>query len=627
MISAIRNKFGSKLLDFFIWISIIIFVGLYLIPSGQNDQKAGEWAICVNNETLPYQEYLLVLENQRKAGGKNEETNKKEVIEALTLMLLMQSLENKMNILIKPEAVRAKLQKILPGLVDNNGSIDIEQLKAKMGQEGFGKDELESITGHLALVEKQIVQELKNEIINNVMIGSLYIPKFALDSYYNSEYALKQFSVLKASYEKYHHDIAKHKIEDSALKAFFDQQNIANKKYWNTELRSGLVWSFKPEGFDIKVTDKQIKNYYDRNRKDEFVKQAPKVQVRRILVSSQDQAGQIRADLANDASRFEELAKINSIDKQSASKGGLLDFFGENEVDISLSDAAFELRADGEISEVIQTSKGFEIIQRVSKSKIEFKSLEEVKSEIVKKITTQQFEKLFPINARRIIAEAVKNPEILTKFAESKKAVKKQLTNVAISSVNPEIIKLYELKKVDQKAFLLLADHGEIVVVTGITPAQVQDFEKIKHTVLVDYQKEMAIREIKKQLAAAKESLEAGKSAKNVAHELGLEYDHTPFVNKESASALKKDLPLDLLWSLQVEGSTRSSIIDQGGHHNGYVAKIEQIKAPTASDLLTKKSETKLQLFSKYRAGLDGSFIASLRKNGTIKVNTAIINV
>ena len=71
MISAIRNRFGSKLLDFFIWISIFIFVGLYLIPGGQNNQKSAEWAISVNNETLPYGEYLLALENQRKKSAKH----------------------------------------------------------------------------------------------------------------------------------------------------------------------------------------------------------------------------------------------------------------------------------------------------------------------------------------------------------------------------------------------------------------------------------------------------------------------------------------------------------------------------------------------------------------------------
>lgn len=627
MISAIRNKFGSRLLDFFIWMSIFIFVGLYLIPGGQNGQKSAEWAISVNNETLPYQEYLLVLENQRKMGGKLEESHKKEVIEALTIMLLMQSLENKMNLLIKPEVIRAKLQKALPGLVNSDGSIDIEQLKAKMGQEGFGKAELESLASNLQLVEKQITQELKNEVLNNVLVGSLYLPQFALNNYYNSEYALKQYAILKASYEKYHHEVNKHKIEDGVLKAFFDQQNIASKKYWTTELRSGVIWSFKPDSFDIKITDKQIKSYYDRNRKDEFVKQAPKIQVRRILVANQDQAGLIRAELANDASRFEELAKAHSIDKQSAGKGGLLDFFGENELDKNLSAAAFELRADGEISEVIETSSGFEIIQRVTKSKIEFKPLEEVSADIAKKLSLQQFEKLFPINARRIIAESVKNPQALAQFATSKKASQRSVSRVSNSFTDHQISKLYELKKVDQKAFLINAKHGEIIVLTGIEPAQVQDFEKIKHTVLIDYHKAMTIKAIEKQLDAAKEALKSGKAAKQVAHELGLEYEHTPFVSKEHASALKKDAPLNLLWSLRTAGAVRSAIVEQAGHSNGYVAKLEQIKQPAPDDLAAKKSETKLQLFSKYRTSLDGSFIASLRKNGTIKVNTAIINV
>jgi hypothetical protein len=106
-----------------------------------------------------------------------------------------------------------------------------------------------------------------------------------------------------------------------------------------------------------------------------------------------------------------------------------------------------------------------------------------------------------------------------------------------------------------------------------------------------------------------------------------LEYEQTPFVSKAKATELKKTTPLDLLWSLRAVGSIKSAIVEQDGHANGYLVKIEQIKQPTEQDLAAKKNETKLQLFGSYRTSLDASFIASLRKNGTIKVNTAIINV
>lgn len=622
MISAIRNKFGSRLLDFFIWLSLIVFVGLYLIPSGKNGQKSAEWALSVNDEILPYSEYMQILESQRK-NGKND-LNKKDIIEALTNKLLMQSLINKMNIVIKQESVNAKLQKILPGLVNSDGVIDAEQLKIQLSQSGLDQ------TGMQELVEnviQQVKDELQAEVLNSALIGSLYIPNFVLNNYYNAEYAQKQFVILTAPYKKYQDQLNKHKVDDSDLRTFFDQQNIATKRYWTKETRSCEVYTFTPVNFGMQVTDKQIKAYYDRNRKTEFVKQAAQVQVRRILLDSQDQAGQIRADLANDAGQFEALAKKHSLDKQSAVKGGLLDFFGENERESALSEAAFELRADGEISEVIQTKEGFEIIQRVAKKAVEFRPLAEVKNLIEQKVLAQQFEKLFPINARRIIAQAATQPEAFGEFIKDKKAVKKTISHALASPQDRIITKLFELKKPEQKVFITDSNKGEIIVLKTVVPAQVQDFEKIKETVLQDYKKAKTIELIKKQLDQANLELKAGKNPKNIAQEFGLEYELTPLAVRSDANKLKKELPLELLWSLRMPGGTKIEVDAHVAHPNGYLVKLERIEQPTPTELLAKKSSAKMQLFSAYREGLDRSFVAYLRKNGTIKLNTAIINV
>ena len=73
-------------------------------------------------------------------------------------------------------------------------------------------------------------------------------------------------------------------------------------------MRSGTVWTFGPSDFGIKVTDKQIKNYYDRYRREEFVKQQPKVQVRRILIAvDKDKSARV-ANPAND----QELNKLEA---------------------------------------------------------------------------------------------------------------------------------------------------------------------------------------------------------------------------------------------------------------------------------------------------------------------------
>lgn len=655
MISAIRNKFGSRLLDFFIWLAIITFVLLYLIPGGKNANKSEEWAISVNNEKISFQEYANMLENRRKMGVKQEfesnrqreETYKKETIEALTDMLLVQSLENELNIELKPEMIRARLEKILPDMVNSDGTVNIELLRAKLQQNGRSLSEIEMIEEQVSLINKQISNELKNEVVNNLQIGSLYIPQYALQNYYRSEYALKQFSILTAHYHKNHDEINKEKVDDATLRNFFEQQNQSSKRYWSNAHRSGEVWSFTPENFGIKVTDKQISVYYERHRKEEFIKEKPQVQVRHILFAvdksndkdgqkmeaARELAGKIRADLANDPTKFEELAKKYSDDSTSAQKGGLLDFFDEDSQEKSFSTIAFELRADGEISEVFETSKGLEIIQRVSKKKIEFQPLAEVKDEIEQKIISQQFEKLFPINARRIIAESVKNPETFTSFIANKKGIKRSLKNVVLGQESKDtaaITKLFELKKSGLKAFIVEPKLGEIIVLNDINEAAPLDFEKIKSTVLADYKKAITIKAIEQKLQKAVDLLATGKSLKSIAHELGLEYEQTGYISRETIEKHphlhKKSALTDLLWSLRNVGATKIEITEHNGTQAGYLIKMDDMEQVVKADLESRKKQIRYALFNQYRLSLDSSFIASLRKNGTISLNTTIIN-
>ena len=126
--------------------------------------------------------------------------------------------------------------------------------------------------------------------------------------------------------------------------------------------------------------------------------------------------------------------------------GILLDFFAEGEREKLFSDAAFDLRSDGEISEVIETGRGVEILQRVSKKGIKFKSLDEVKGEIKKKVSEQQFQKLFSINARRTILNSVKDPAAFDKFVKAKGASKAELKNAVAKEIASLLDKISKKK-------------------------------------------------------------------------------------------------------------------------------------------------------------------------------------
>lgn len=651
MISAIRNKFGNRLLDIFIWLSIFAFVLLYIVPGGNKAKLTDQWAVSVNDESASYQEYRTILdslrERARNMGGSEkpkEENLKKITLDYLENILLFRSQEKKLNIVLSPGQVRACALRVAPDwAVSEDGKIDINLIKERLQ----GTDlQMGMIEERINADFEQAVQELKGRVMDEVLRGGLYIPEFVLNNYYRNEYASKKFSLLTLPYQKYASLIEKQTITDQQLKSFFDRENQATKRYWTEEKRSGEVWTFKPEDFGIKISDKQVKAYYYQNRETKFVKHQPQVQVRHILfevdkkhdsdgqklANVQELAGKVRADLANDPSKFAEFAKNYSNDKATADKGGLLPFFARGEKDKALEAAAFDLKIEGEISEIIDTDHGLEILQLVSQKPAEFKTLESVSDEIKKQVLQQQFNKLFAVNAKRVIAQAVKEPDAFKRLVDSKKAAKSSLALQAIGEQPaPELSKLFELRKDGSRGFLQLPEHGKIIVLLEVVPAKPKDLSQIKAEVLADFKKDWIINEIQKTLEQAVAELQQGASLKDVANKLGAEYEQTPLITNDSFGKIenlkKKGFPIEVLREIKRVGGFKTDISTSTTQPSGYLGVLDEMQKPAAADFASKKRTIMRTLLDQYRMAFGGSFIASLRKNATIKVNTALINV
>lgn len=65
--------------------------------------------------------------------------------------------------------------------------------------------------------------------------------------------------------------------------------------------------------------------------------------------------------------KFEDVARQFSDDKQSAEKGGQLQWFGSSRMPIEFEKAAFALKANGDYSEPFTTNYGWHIVKRVDK--------------------------------------------------------------------------------------------------------------------------------------------------------------------------------------------------------------------------------------------------------------------
>jgi foldase protein PrsA len=137
---------------------------------------------------------------------------------------------------------------------------------------------------------------------------------------------------------------------------------------------------------DIKVTEKELKDYYDNYK--------PEIKARHILVADEAKAKEVKQKLDGGA-KFEEVAKEYSTDTASAQNGGDLGWFGAGKMDPDFEKAAYALKVN-EISGPVKSQFGYHIIQVTDKK--EKKPYEDMKKQVeyeVKssKLTTEEINK------------------------------------------------------------------------------------------------------------------------------------------------------------------------------------------------------------------------------------------
>lgn len=152
-------------------------------------------------------------------------------------------------------------------------------------------------------------------------------------------------------------------------------------------MRNELLMNlFLQKQMESRITDKAVKDYYDKNGADYAY---PAVHAAHILVEDQDAAEDIIKKL-NKGAKFDDLAKQFSIGP-SASKGGDLGWFGRGAMVPSFENTAFAMKA-GDISQApVQTQFGWHIIKVLDKNDAYIPPLSEVEGEVRESLANQVY--------------------------------------------------------------------------------------------------------------------------------------------------------------------------------------------------------------------------------------------
>ena len=136
---------------------------------------------------------------------------------------------------------------------------------------------------------------------------------------------------------------------------------------------------------EVTVTDEEITKHYDAN-KSKYTEDAS-VSAKHILVSSEEEAKKIKAEIESGEISFEDAAKKYSTCPSNA-EGGNLGTFKRGMMVPEFEDAAFNAEIN-KVTEPVKTQFGFHLIKVEEKNESKEKTFDEVK-EVVKNELIQQ---------------------------------------------------------------------------------------------------------------------------------------------------------------------------------------------------------------------------------------------
>lgn len=152
------------------------------------------------------------------------------------------------------------------------------------------------------------------------------------------------------------------------------------------------------------------------------------VHVRHILFKGSDAAAREQAQRAltelKAGADFEAMAKERSADPGSAAKGGDLGFVGKGRMVKPFEDAAFELKAPGELSAIIETQFGLHILKLDERKPAGPKPFEEVKDVLMKEAQRTILSNARIAEKDRILKGAKVDSAAIAAFAKAQAAAK-----------------------------------------------------------------------------------------------------------------------------------------------------------------------------------------------------------
>ena len=275
---------------------------------------------------------------------------------------------------------------------------------------------LESNRRNKVNYETAVRQDISNRQLSNGITSTSFIPESQVASYQALSKQVRDFEIFTLKLEMYKEQI---KPSDADVKTYYE----ANSDRYMTEeqVKISYVRLKADDLMDVvKVSPELLQSYYDENESQYVTPEQRKVS--HILVKPADgkdeeakkRAEAIHKRIVSGEINFE-VALSKKADDIIANDMG---FLARGDMGEAFEKVAFELKKD-ELSAVVKTSSGYEII-KVSEIKLEIQqTLEQVKDQIEKNYRKEKAEKLFQEQVETLSTVAFENDTSLDPAAQA----------------------------------------------------------------------------------------------------------------------------------------------------------------------------------------------------------------
>ena len=509
MIAAMRKNLKTNATRIFLWTCLLMVIlgGLAKMEFGDSGANK-RWLAKLGSATLSIEQYNHVLMSTRKnverlkeSGQGNQIPNniEKLALEQSVSDLLVNKVLDNMHVVVDQADVSEGLNQQLRSLPDAFFN-EVGELRLDLFLQAIAPYTLEDF-------EKDIAREIQMGIFQGILESTFYIPQFEMASH-KEDNSHKEFSKVEFSLGKSREEVEKKAPSDKDLQQILTSSNSEIKKLEIPEKRGGSLWKLSAQDYGIKVTDEQVKEFYNAQKSEKYVLNQKQVQIRRLVLKVADEskkvevktkAGQLYQELVAHPEKFEDYVKEHSSIK------GIQDFDAANKelqkTDPILVGTVAELDAANKMSSVIKTSQGFEIVQFVAEKKSTYKPLASVEAEVKKDLLQKKFAERFAKDAQRVLNTQETNPEKIKEFAQKKHA-KEEALSLQAKTENTLASHLFTVVK-DEYAAFGEGDHGYIVFCNQVEKTRMPALKDIRSKLVDEYYKEQALKHLEDVLRKA----------------------------------------------------------------------------------------------------------------------------